>query len=210
MAAMTIKTLTNQVLALAGIYQACNQVKSVAWQGRSDTAELDCMLGSIFKIDSADIDDIYGGKHNLRQGLGLLTKELNPEKPEYDMEITRYLLTLLAIHRKLLKRPRLQQTLRVEIEKSATQLKHYGTGHPNTWAALGEAYQKTISTLTPRIMVNGDRLHLSNGDNAAKIRALLLAGLRSAVLWGQCGGSRLSFIFNRRNYFLEAQKLFTP
>ncbi|HEX7028151.1 MAG TPA: high frequency lysogenization protein HflD [Gammaproteobacteria bacterium] len=206
---MTLKTLTNQVFAFAGIYQACNQVKSVAWHGRSDAAELDSMIGSIFKIDSADIDDIYGGKNKLRQGLELLTKELNPEKPEYDMEITRYILTLLAIHRKLLKRPQLQKLLRDEIDKSSTQLKHYGTNHPNTWAALGEAYQRTISTLTPRIMVNGDRMHLSNNDNAAKIRALLLAGLRSAVLWGQCGGSRLSFIFNRRNYFLEASNLLT-
>lgn len=206
---MTLKTLTNQVLAFAGIYQACSQVKSVAWHGRSDPVELDSMLGSIFKIDSADIDDIYGGKHNLRQGLGLLNKELNPEKPEYDMETTRYILGLLAIHRKLLKRPRLQQTLREGIEKSATQLKHYGTNHPNTWAALGEAYQKTVSTQTPGIMVNGDRVYLSNGDNAAKIRALLLAGLRSAVLWGQCGGSRLSFIFNRRNYYREARRLLT-
>lgn len=207
---MSLKTLTNQVLAFSGIYQACIQVKSVAWQGRSDAAELDSMIGSIFKIDSADIGDIYGGKHNLRQGLDLLTKELNPEKPEYDMEITRYILTLLAIHRKLVKRAQLQQTLREEIEKSATQLRHYGTNHPNTWAALGDTYQKTISTLTPRIMVNGDRVHLSNSDNAAKIRALLLAGLRSAVLWGQCGGTRLSFVFNRRNYFLEARRLLTP
>lgn len=204
---MALKTLTNQVLAFAGIYQACNQVKSIAWHGRSDASELDTMLGSIFKIDSADINDIYGGKHKLHQGLSLLTKELDPDKPEYDMEITRYILTLLAIHRKLVKRPPLQQTLRGEIEKSATQLRHYGTNHPNTWAALGEAYQKTISTLTPRIMVNGDRVYLSNSDNAAKIRALLLAGLRSAVLWGQCGGSRLSFIFNRRNYFVEAGNL---
>lgn len=204
---MTLKTLTNQVLAFAGVYQACNQVKSVAWHGRSDAEELESMLGSVFKIDSSDVDDIYGGIHKLRQGLGLLAKELNPEKPEYDLEITRYLLALLALQSKVAKRPQLQQSLRQEIERATTQLKHYGTNHPNTWAALGEAYQKTISTLTPKIMVNGDRVHLSNSDNAAKIRALLLAGLRSAVLWGQCGGTRLSFIFNRRNYFLEARKL---
>jgi high frequency lysogenization protein len=56
-------------------------------------------------------------------------------------------------------------------------------------------------------MVNGERVYLSNNDNAAKIRALLLAALRSAVLWGQCGGSRLSLVFNRRGYFVEARKL---
>ena len=32
----------------------------------------------------------------------------------------------------------------------------------------------------------------------AEIRALLLAALRSAVLWRQCGGSLWDFVFRRR------------
>ena len=35
-------------------------------------------------------------------------------------------------------------------------------------------------------------------DNAAKIRALLLSGIRSARLWRQLGGHRWQLIFSRR------------
>ncbi len=40
-----------------------------------------------------------------------------------------------------------------------------------------------------------------------KIRALLLAGIRSSVLWRQMGGSRLQFIFSRQKIKKTAEKL---
>ncbi len=51
-------------------------------------------------------------------------------------------------------------------------------------------YQDYISSLSPRIIVRGEQNYLRNDDNAAKIRSLLLAGIRAAVLWQQLGGSR--------------------
>jgi high frequency lysogenization protein len=204
---MDLKNLKNQVLALAGVYQACQQVKKTAWKGQSDAAQLDTVLGSVFKLDSANIDDVYGGRHRLNEGLDLLANELDPQTSSHDLEIARYVIALLALHKKLMKRDDLIKIVRDGIESANTQREHYGINHPNTWAALGDIYQKSISSITPRIMVNGERAHLSNTDNAAKIRALLLAGIRSAVLWNQCGGSRLLFAFNRRNYFLEARSL---
>lgn len=204
---MDLKTLKNQVLALAGVYQACQQVKKIAWKGQSDPAQLDTVLGSVFKLDSADIDDVYGGQRRLHEGLDLLANELDPQTSSHDIEIARYVIALLTLHKKLMKRDDLIRIVRDGIESANTQREHYGVNHPNTWAALGDIYQKTVSQITPRIMVNGERMHLANTDNAAKIRALLLAGIRSAVLWNQCGGSRLSFAFNRRNYFLEARSL---
>jgi len=44
-------------------------------------------------------------------------------------------------------------------------------------------------------------------DVINKIRALLLAGIRSAMLWRQCGGSRWRFIFFRRKIQREAEFL---
>jgi high frequency lysogenization protein len=44
---------------------------------------------------------------------------------------------------------------------------------------------------------------LENPDNQNLIRALLLAAIRAAVLWRQCGGRRLS-LFLRRSALLEA------
>jgi high frequency lysogenization protein len=48
---------------------------------------------------------------------------------------------------------------------------------------------------------------LSNDKNASRIRALLLAGLRSAILWRQCGGTRWSILFNRKRYENESTLL---
>jgi high frequency lysogenization protein len=204
---MNIKTLSNQVLALAGLYQACYQVKSLAWKGQCESDALDTAIGSVFKIDANNIQEIYGGGNKLNDGLRIVAAQFDPNAIDTDIELTRYAFNLFAIEKKLRKRSGLLPQLGHAIDQANTQLSHYGTNHPNTWSALAEIYQNTISTLTPRIMISGERLHLNNNTNVAKIRSLLLAAVRSAVLWRQCGGSRFNFLFNRRNYFHEANNL---
>ena len=68
----------------------------------------------------------------------------------------------------------------------------------NILAGLADIYSTTISTLSPRIMVRGEPLHLQNPENINRIRALLLAGIRSAMLWRQCGGRRLQILLGRK------------
>ena len=59
----------------------------------------------------------------------------------------------------------------------------------------------------PRIIVQGDQGYLSNPDNAARIRALLLAGIRAAVLWRQAGGTRWNLILGRNKLVAAARRL---
>ena len=56
-------------------------------------------------------------------------------------------------------------------------------------------------------MVKGEPPHLQNPDNINKIRALLLAGIRSAMLWRQVGGLRRHIIFNRRKLLTITHRL---
>ena len=56
-------------------------------------------------------------------------------------------------------------------------------------------------------MVNGEQNFVSNATNANKIRALLLAAIRSAVLWRQCGGTRWQMLFQRKAILAETQKI---
>ncbi|MCP4993969.1 MAG: lysogenization regulator HflD, partial [Gammaproteobacteria bacterium] len=70
--------------------------------------------------------------------------------------------------------------------------------HQNILGQLADIYSQTLSTMQPRIMVNGEPLHLQNSDNTNYIRSLLLAGIRSAMLWHQCGGKRLQIIMSRQ------------
>ncbi len=68
-------------------------------------------------------------------------------------------------------------------------------------------YADTISTFRMRIQVTGDPNVLQQEENAAKVRALLLAGIRSAVLWRQSGGRRWQLIFTRRKIIDNAKQL---
>jgi high frequency lysogenization protein len=63
---------------------------------------------------------------------------------------------------------------------------------------LAKLYQDTISTLSYRVQVQGKVDFLKDEKVANRIRALLLAGIRSAVLWYQLGGRRWRLVVYRR------------
>ena len=83
----------------------------------------------------------------------------------------------------------------------------FGITHANVIANLAGIYSDTISQIPPKIMITGDAGYLSNTVNADKIRAILLGGVRSAVLWAQVGGARWQILFKRRLYQEEARRL---
>jgi high frequency lysogenization protein len=58
-------------------------------------------------------------------------------------------------------------------------------------------------------MVNGEQQYLTRPDVVNKIRSVLLAGIRSAILWKQCGGSRWKFLFYRKKIQNELKSLLT-
>jgi high frequency lysogenization protein len=58
-------------------------------------------------------------------------------------------------------------------------------------------YQRTISQLDRRIHVVGSAELLQQNGVAAKIRTLLLAGVRGAWLWQQSGGRRWHLVLRR-------------
>ena len=62
-------------------------------------------------------------------------------------------------------------------------------------AGIADLYSQTLSKLSPKIMVRGEQSILSQPYIANEIRALLLAGIRSAMLWRQYGGSKFSLLW---------------
>ena len=175
----------DRVIALAGLFQATHLVRQIARTGLADADDFSTCINSIFQLNPEDTASVYGGLPPLKTGLELVAQQLrNPQ----DAEITRYVLTLLAIERKLRKNGAMMNTIRETIETASARLEFFPAVHENTLANLADAYLQTISTLKPRVMVNGEHNHLTQPENADRIRALLLAGMRSAVLWRQSGG----------------------
>jgi high frequency lysogenization protein len=194
-------------LALAGVFQAATLVKQIATTGMANSAVIEASLETLFKFDAASVEEVYGGVAGVGAGVRELNKQLTSSRTDRDLDITRYVISMLVLEKKLsANRPMLDQIAN-KLEDIRSNLEYFSLMHQNTMLKLDQLYKDTVSQLSPRIIINGEQQHLSNENNASRIRALLLAGLRSAILWRQCGGSRLSLLFNRKRYETETHLL---
>lgn len=201
------KNLQNQTLALAGLLQAGRLVSQIARRGMADSEPMQASLGSIMQTDAETAADVFAGIEGVEMGLQQIVEHLAPASRQRDMDITRYVITLLALERKLARNGKMLDAIGRGIEEAQRQQTHFGLLHENTMAKLADIYLNSISTLTPRVMVNGEPHLLANPDNANRIRALLLAGIRAAVLWRQAGGNRWRLLLRRGSFADEATRL---
>ena len=197
------KTDHDRVIALAGVMQAVNLVCDIAHRGHVDANDLETCMTSLLQVDSSSSVDVYGGMTRLHPGLRLLEQQLHNPR---DKELTRYVVTLLSLERTLARRKDLLDVISAGIQDIKRNLAHFPVTHSNTIARFAELYLQTLSTLSRRIMVSGAQIHLNNPENANRIRALLLAGVRAAILWRQSGGTRLGLLL-RRNVLLRETRL---
>jgi high frequency lysogenization protein len=193
-----------QTLALAGIYQAASLVKQIANTGLANSAHIESSLETLFRFDANTVEEVYGSVAGVSHGVKVLYQHLS-DKTGRDIEITKYVISLIMLERKLSNNNSMLDEISNRLNHIESQFEFFSLNHENTFAKLGQLYQDTISTLGPKIMVSGEQPHLSNERNANKVRALLLAGIRSAVLWKQCGGSRWQFLFGRNAYKNECE-----
>ncbi|SJM96541.1 high frequency lysogenization protein HflD [Crenothrix polyspora] len=203
---MQLNSLTNQTIALAGIAQAAALVDQLATTGTANAIALEASIGSILKIDSDSVVDVYGSLSGLKLGLEQMQTQMtgykipNHQQARYAASIV-YLETKLSGHKDMLK------IIQTGISRAQAQSEQYGVLHENVIANLGDIYFNTVRTLAPPVMVNGEQAYLSRTDTTNKIRALLLAGVRSSLLWKQCGGARWKFLFHRKKIVAELQDL---
>lgn len=205
-----------RILALAGVFQAAALVKALAKGNRIEENSFLTSIQSVFKINAATTLEIYESPYNLQLGLNELIKLLSNNKHPKDSEIARYVFSLLHLERKLSQKPQMLSQIRTGIERAAIQAQHFSPLHENVMANLASLYTDTLSTFSFRIHVIGEPLYLSQTLIINKVRSLLLAGIRSAVLWQQLGGRRWqllisrTFIIQMANQWLLEAKERTP
>jgi high frequency lysogenization protein len=195
----TIKTPENQTLALAGIFQSVHLCKSLATSGTCDQDELRGTLRSILTLNSERVIDAYGGNtRTIKRGLRCLRDQFAGNTETRDMDIARYSLSLIQLGTNVQNDDRTVEQLRIGI--SQMQSEDGDLADPELIENLANLYRSSISNLTPRIMISGDPGFLNDAEIAATIRAALLGGIRSVVLWRQCGGTRLKLIMQRAQH----------
>jgi high frequency lysogenization protein len=196
----------DRAIALSGIYQAAYQVKQVAYRGITNSENFSANIHSLFQLDAHSVVDVYGGLDGIAPGLRLTYKQLSGAVAR-DNELTRYLLSLIQLERKLSSHRDRQEKIRADITLTASRLIHFPATHSNILSALADIYTNNISTLKPRIMVSGEPAYLQNSNNVDLIRALLLSGIRAAILWRQTGGRRMHLLFKRKNYIASCKDI---
>ncbi|AQZ95805.1 high frequency lysogenization protein HflD [Halopseudomonas phragmitis] len=191
-------------VALGAVFETAILVDKLARSGQLAEGPAACLVRSILERSPDDVMGVYGGSHHqIRQGLQALESMLARDNAALQRDALRYTMNLLVLERQLNKRDDMLQVLGQRLQQAESQVEHFGALHDNVWASLGSIYQDTISTLKLRIQVHGDMRYLQQPDIANRIRALLLAGIRSARLWRQLGGHRWHLLFYRKR-LLEA------
>jgi len=199
--------MKERTLALAGVFQASELVRQAAchgtWSGYAATAS----LNSLFTLQADSTAAVYGGTERMKLGVETMLAVLQGDN-QY-AETLRYVVGLLQIEKKFRRSGKLQgevgQRL-LDIANSGRDLDQHEREDLQA-REISELYSETISTLSPRLVVNGKPQYLQNERTVAWVRTLLLSGLRSATLWSQLGGGRFELMFGRKKIIQEAESI---
>jgi high frequency lysogenization protein len=189
--------MDERVLALAGLVQALRQVRQIAENGQADQAIVGTALDSVFRIDAASAAAVYGSPDALEPGLRLLRDYFGNQG--HDELLPRLTLAVMQLERRFVRESDTARKVHDGVVALVPSAERLGSVHPDVLAALGSLYADTVSHLRPRVLVQGNPHYLGRADVVAEIRAVLLAALRSAVLWRQMGGSLWDFVLRRRD-----------
>jgi high frequency lysogenization protein len=203
-----------QVIALAAVAQSAALVSKLAVHGNASQTELLASVNPLLALNPRSESDVYPNLGHLNLGLRTLDDMFSQVRSSENASLVRYTLGMMLIRNKLDANSVMQTNIRdglqsiqplllipenstpwrmEETEKTDGQLRQ-----EQTFEQLATLYQDTISKLSHRIQVHGQVDYLQNEYVSNRVRALLLAGIRSAVLWHQLGGRRWRLIFYRK------------
>ena len=196
-----------RVLALAGVFQATALVRDVARTGECDADTLAASLASVFKLESDSATDVFGGSQGVRRGLRVLVEQVDGE--DRDLPLFHMVVNVLKLERSLARNADVNRQLGDGLESMQRQLLHFPVTHPTIVARLADLYVANLSTLKPRITVVGKPMYLQRQALTERVRALLLAAIRAAVLWHQLGGRRRQLVLHPKREAMIARGMLT-
>lgn len=191
-----VEPIYDRVLALAGLLQALAQVRRVADTGEANEHVLEVCIESLFRFDAPTTAAVYGGIENVRPGLLMLRDYL--EGRLGDDVVPKLAMSVLQLERRFVRDAEMVDRVRRGLEGQLPALERDGPAHPDLLLSLGNLYAQTLSLVRPRVLVQGNPHYLGQAGVVAEVRALLLAAVRSAVLWRQRGGTLWDFALQRR------------
>lgn len=199
--------MKERTLALAGVFQATELVRQAANHGTWSGYAASASLHTLFQLEADSLAEIYGGHGQMKLGVETMLAVLQGDS-NY-AESLRYAVGLLQIEKKFRRAGKLQEQVGTRLEDIAQVDPELPQHEREDLQAhdISSLYTDTVSKISPRIVVNGRPQYLQNERTVDWVRTLLMAGLRSAILWNQLGGGRFELMFGRKKIIREAQSL---
>ena len=201
MSADSLQSPQLQTLTLSAVVQSAQLVRALAHTGTAPFPAIKALIDPLFALNAPSFNTIFPDLRLARPGLDWLTVRARQRRSVENDEVLRYTKNLLLLQTKLMADTDMQSRLGRRLQSMSPLSAQYSDPQRQTstepvglhetersFEALATLYQDTISTLPFRIQVQGKVEHLQDERIANRIRALLLAGIRFAVLWHQIGG----------------------
>jgi high frequency lysogenization protein len=192
-----LSALQQQMLALAGTFQAATLVRQVATTGKIDQAAFNCSIQSLFVFDPKDVLHVYGNLAGLSLGLQSLRHFLLKVNPR-DKLVIRYVMGLMHLQKLLMHDHDMVQTIYKRLDRTALHLENLSIDHSTIITSIANIYSDNLSNFRYRIPIYGHSTYLQQQECINQVRASLFAGLRSVTLWRQVGGRYWQFLFLRK------------
>ena len=210
--------IKGESIALAALFQCCNQIQRIAKTGYYDDKAMICVIRALLVTDPNTVEDIYNPSDLLpgfRQIAECLEKGEEVKTPQ-TVETTKLALKLVALAISIEKSSRIYAKLSDEIDGLKKAMGAEGSkfmeGDPNevigesTLHTFGALYTSLISPNFSKLLIYGEERFLSQTVNQDRIRSLLLAGIRAVILWRQLGGKRRFLFFRRKDIVQYCKK----
>jgi high frequency lysogenization protein len=204
---MLSKPTRDQVIALAGIFQACQLVETLAKNGSIPSDHFNACIESLFQKNTESTEAVFGSMQHLQLGIESMQELITLQSRGKQSDTLRYVIGVVHLSKKLRQNKTMLNLIGERLEKASRQAEHFSTSHSNVVANLAQVYQDSISTFRHRIQVNGYANYLQQDSIAERIRCLLFSGIRAAMLWHQLGGRRRHLILNRKDILAQLREL---
>lgn len=195
------------VLALAGVMQAAVMIREYGFTAQYNAEALRTELQSICQLQPEDFTAVYDSIDGLSLGLShlpLLTQKGNTQEKRY---VGRYLMAMIQLAKLLLKDKKLQNQLQHKLHYFLMPLTVDQLIETENLLALGQIYVDIFGGLQFKIQIMGKREILGETSHMMVVRAMLLAGVRAAVLWWQLGGTPWQLLLQRYKIVRTARSL---
>lgn len=202
----------DQVIALAGIFQACQLVDNLSRSGNIPTEQLSVAISSLLAQNPESTEAVFtsadkSASANLEIGIKTIQQLLQQRHKNRRPDTLRYVIGVMHLQRKVAKNSAMLEKIGKGMERALVQAEHFSLTHENVIANLADVYQNTISTQRFRIQVSGQANFLQQVSVANRIRCLLFAAIRAAILWQQVGGRRWHFFVFRQQILKHLETL---